>query len=74
MTLTCGCNFNPWMLVSREVLQAHYKHTVEALLFWELIRPQGETALEEGRLTLLQARINLVDAINELYPEAIEVE
>jgi len=69
MALACGCAIMPGVLLTREEVQTHYKHTFEALLFWELMRRQG-TIQDERHLKLSQARIDLIDAIDELYPEA----
>jgi hypothetical protein len=71
MPLSCGCNFQAGVPISQEMLKEHYKHTLEALLFWELIidkgKPQGKANIE-----LSEARIALIDAIDTLYPSASE--
>ena len=69
MSLACGCEIKPGVPLTQEEVQTHYKHTFEALLFWELMRRQG-TIQDERHLKLSQARIDLIDAIDELYPEA----
>lgn len=68
--LACGCEFRGGMPVTKALVQAHYKHTFEALLFWELMRRPGEDPASGARLKLSQARIDLLEAIDELYPEA----
>ena len=70
MALSCGCEIKPGIPITAGTLQAHYKHTIEAILFWELMHRQGDTPLNDARLKLSQARIDLVEAIDELYPEA----
>lgn len=69
MPLSCGCDFSPGAPVSQETLEKHYKHTIEALLFWELIinrgKPQGE-----ANLKISESRIQLFEAIDALYPSA----
>jgi len=68
MALCCGCEMIGGSPVSMETLKAHYKHTFEVLLFWELMHRKG--AIPSDNLKLSQARINLIEAIDELYPEA----
>lgn len=69
MALSCGCEIKGGMAVPKAMIQAHYKHTIEALLFWEIMVRPGEDRVSEARHKLSQARIDLVDAIEELYPE-----
>ena len=68
MPLSCGCEIKGGMPVTQEMLKAHYKHTFEALLFWELIMQPGRDPL--ATIKLSEARINLMNAIDELYPGA----
>ena len=71
MALSCGCDMKPGVPLTLEKIQAHYKHTFEALMFWEIMRRQGVP--QDGRhLKLSQARIDCLKAIEELYPEALE--
>lgn len=70
MALPCGCEIKGGMAVSNEMAQAHLKHTMEALLFWELLRRPSDDCSSEARLKLIQARIAAIEAIEELYPEA----
>lgn len=69
MALSCGCEIVGGAPVSLETLRAHYKHTFEVLLFWEIMYRKGNTP-NENKLKLSQARIDLIEAIDELYPEA----
>ncbi len=69
MALSCGCEFRGGMGVSPELLQEHYKHTMEALFFWELLLKLGRDPL--ATLDLYSARVSLMDAIDKLYPEAV---
>lgn len=69
MALACGCEIKPGVPVTLEVLRTHYKHTLEAILFWELMHRQGSPQ-DERHFKLSQARIDLVEAIDTLYPEA----
>lgn len=69
MSLACGCEFNPGVPVTHETLRAHYGHTMEALLFWELMRRKDVTQ-DERHLKLSQARVDVLEAIDTLYPEA----
>lgn len=66
MALSCGCNIQGGAPVSPETVKQHYKHTFEALLFWELIR----TTQTDAHFALSEARINLINAIDALYPWA----
>lgn len=75
MALSCGCEISPGGPVSLETLKAHYKHTIECLLFWELLKqknqnPEARYSIDSPNMKLSQARIDLIEAINELYPEA----
>ena len=69
MAFSCGCEIKGGMAVTKAMIQAHYKHTFEALLFWEIMVRPGEDRVSEARLKLSQARIDLLEAIDELYPE-----
>jgi hypothetical protein len=71
MALCCGCEFRGGMNVSRETIKAHYKHTFEVLLFWEMLH-RIPPIDPERTMKLSQARIDLIDAIDELYPEVKE--
>ena len=71
MALCCGCEFRGGMNVTPETLRAHYKHTFEVLLFWEMLHRAFETD-PMRTMKLSQARIDLIEAIDELYPEAKE--
>lgn len=66
MALSCGCEFRGGMPVTQEMLQAHYKHTFEAIMFWEMIMQPGRDPM--ATLKLSQARIDFLNAIDELYP------
>lgn len=68
MPLTCGCNINPGKPVSLETIKAHYEHTIEALLFWELIFRKG-VDLTNDKAKLSQARLDFIDAVNKIFPE-----
>jgi len=70
MSLSCGCNFSGGMPVTTELMKAHMKHTMEAILFWEMIMRPGRDP--EATMKLSQARIDLIDAIEDLYPEVKE--
>lgn len=69
MSLSCGCEIRLGDPIDFEVLKAHYKHTMEAIFFWEILRrpatPQGD-----DHLKLCQAKLDLLAAIDKLYPEA----
>ena len=70
MALPCGCEIKGGMGVSNEMAQAHLKHTMAALFFWDLLRRPGDDPTSEARLKLGEARIAVIEAIEELYPEA----
>lgn len=69
MALACGCEIRGGGPVSPETIKKHYKHTMEAIFFWELLR-RPDTPQGEDRMKLSQARMDLLDAIDKLYPEA----
>ncbi|GAJ15149.1 unnamed protein product [marine sediment metagenome] len=71
MALACGCEIRGGEPVSLDTIRAHYKHTFEALLFWELLR-RPEKPDHELKMKLSQARIDLIEAIDKLYPEVSE--
>uniref|UniRef100_A0A6H1ZZ06 Uncharacterized protein n=1 Tax=viral metagenome TaxID=1070528 RepID=A0A6H1ZZ06_9ZZZZ len=70
MPLSCGCEIGPGLPVLLSTLRAHYGHTLEALLFWELILRKGSTRTDNLRLS--QARLEALEAIEERYPQAVE--
>lgn len=71
MPLACGCEIKPGAPMDLGVLRTHYKHTIEAILFWELMR-RKDVVQDERHLKLSKARIDLIEAIDVLYPEAQE--
>ena len=70
MALACGCEIKGGMAISNEMAQAHLKHTMETLLLWELLRRPGDDPTSEARHKLTLSRIAVIDAIEDLYPEA----
>jgi len=76
MPLACGCEVQGGAPVSREIIKAHYKHTLEALIFWELILRRGFSGepKRQDTIKLAEARIALLDAIKELYPEVESIQ
>jgi len=71
MALCCGCEIHPGEPIDPRTLREHYKHTIEVLLFWELMMRESPVWLE-GKLRLSQARIDLLNIIDLLYPEVRE--
>ncbi|GAH48818.1 unnamed protein product [marine sediment metagenome] len=69
MPLACGCEIKFGVPVTLEMLRVHYKHTMEAILFWELMH-RAASPQDERHFKLSQARIDLLEAIDALYPEA----
>ncbi|MBA7648709.1 hypothetical protein ES703_56497 [subsurface metagenome] len=69
MALSCGCELKAGAPIDYVTLRAHYRHTLEALVFWELIFRKDQD-LSEGRMKLSQARFDLFRVIDELFPEA----
>jgi len=74
MSFSCGCQVLPGSSVTPEVLKKHLVHTLEALLFWELLGRRNGPSDRLGKLKLSQARLNFMEAVTELYPEASEPE
>lgn len=70
MNLDCGCSVAPGLPLSPEMVKAHYKHTFEAMIFWELMRRDG-TPQDDRNLKLSQARVDFFEALDALYPEAV---
>ncbi len=71
MGFSCGCEVSAGEAIPYETIRKHYKHTIEALVFWELILRKGGE-LPELRLKLSQARIDLLNCIEEMFPEVKE--
>ena len=71
MTISCGCEFVGGMALTPEKLKEHYKHTIEVILYWELIMRLGRDPLTTLRLS--NARVEFLNAIEQLYPEVKEV-
>lgn len=72
MAIACGCELKGGMPLSNEMAQAHLKHTIGALLYWELMRRPGEdeASWASSKQKLMDTRIALIDTIVDLYPEA----
>ena len=62
--LVCGCRMTGGMPVSEEMLQEHYQHTLQCMLYWELV--MGADA--DKKLKLSMARIAYFDALQDLHP------
>lgn len=71
MDLACGCAIAPGLPVSQETLKLHYKHTFEALFFWELL-VRLNTPQDDRHIRLSQARAEWSEALEALYPELKE--
>lgn len=70
MALCCGCEIHPGGPIDQRTLKEHYKHTIEVLLFWELMRQKQESEVWlEGKARLSQARIDILRIIDTLYPQ-----
>jgi hypothetical protein len=70
MSFTCGCHVIPGEDVTPEMLKAHLVHTMEAMLFWELLIQRNGRSHRLGKLRLSQARQRYIEAVTELYPES----
>ncbi len=71
MSLSCGCEIRGGMPVSPETLKEHYKHTLEALMFWELLMkpssdPTARYNIDSPNMKLSQARIEICTGIDVL--------
>jgi len=69
MALACGCAVKPGVPLGKKELKAHYKHTLEAMLFWEFMRRES-TPQDDRNHNLALARIAFIEALEALYPEA----
>ena len=68
MALSCGCELRPGLAVTPEMLQSHLVHTMEALVFWELIRRPSRDPM--ATLPMAERRIKVIEEIERLYPES----
>lgn len=71
--LACGCLVEPGRPVELEVLRRHYAHTLEALMFWELLRafPGKRPEFDTLDTSLPEARIAYIEALDRHFPQAI---
>lgn len=69
MAFCCGCQVIPGGAVPPEVAKEHYKHTIEVMLFWELLQ-RPDTPPSDANIDLGYLRIKYQEAIEKLYPEA----
>lgn len=74
MSFSCGCHVVPGSDVTPEMLKKHLVHTTESMLFWELLGRRNGPSARLGKLKLSQARLDYMEAVTELYPEASEPE
>jgi len=73
MSFSCGCHVLPGSDVTPEMLKKHLVHTMEAMLFWELLgrrNPQENSRLKQFQLS--EARMHFINTVTELYPEALQ--
>jgi len=68
MAFSCGCQLKAGEPISYEMIKEHYKHTMEALLFWELVFRKEKDFLDQ-RLKLSNVRMKLLNIIEEMFPE-----
>lgn len=71
MRFRCGCKVETGQPIPYETIREHYEHTMEALLFWELIFRKGQDLFDD-KTKLSEARIALMEAIDKMFPEASE--
>jgi len=68
-TLSCGCEIAPGLPVTPEVVKAHKEHTLHALFFWDLLlRHNATPEQQQGRETLMLARMAYQDALDVCFP------
>ncbi|MCK9598682.1 MAG: hypothetical protein M0R06_06550 [Sphaerochaeta sp.] len=65
--LICGCKIEAGLPVSNRQLREHYRHTLQVLMFWELLKRPDSSTLAKTRLSA--ARSELFFAIDTLYPD-----
>lgn len=70
MALPCGCEFVGGMALPAETAKEHFKHTMMAMLFWEMAYRPGEDSL--ASLPLSEARIAYTEALEARFPELKE--
>jgi len=70
MSFSCGCNILPGSSVTPEVLKEHLLHTMEALLFWELIGRRNSPADRIGKAKISRLRADYIETLMAVYPEA----
>lgn len=68
MALCCGCEIRGGEALDLDEVKAHFRHTFEVMLFWELCRRPGVPQID-ANIKLSQARIDYIEAIETLYPE-----
>lgn len=69
MPLACGCEIKPGVPLGAKELKTHYKHTIESMFFWQLMRREN-TVQDERHIKLSQAVADFIEALDALYPEA----
>ncbi len=66
--LTCGCHFGPGVRVGETELKAHHKHTIEAMLMWDILRDANG---QRSTVDLMSARIGYEEELDKAFPEAV---
>ena len=74
MSFSCGCSLLPGSSVTPEMLREHLLHTMEPMLFWELVGRRISPADRIGKAKITQLRVDYIEAILAVYPEACELE
>ena len=73
MALSCGCEMRGGMAVPQEMVKEHYKHTLEVMVFWEMMRRESPPEDEfDNQIRLSQARIEYFEALEIKFPELKE--
>jgi hypothetical protein len=70
----CGCRFAPGSPWPMEQVHAHYDHTFQALLLWELLVRKGEGQDVDRSMTMGTARNQLLDGLKTAFPELRDVD
>ena len=70
MAMSCGCAIVGGMPVTTDWLKEHYKHTLEALIVWEIIIDPNSELSNFYADRIGELRLRYMEALDKHFPMA----
>lgn len=66
--LDCGCDLQPGKPIQLADLKAHWRHTFNTMVIWDLMMDQNG---QRSTVDLMQARLKYFEELEKTFPEAV---